>query len=277
MEFLPAGDERDVARVCIIGEPGTGKTRLAGTFPNPLFLDLERGAATAQPGGVHRLVIPTSNRTLDELGMVIDRLNKLPCEDGVINFPIKNGPVIPVQTLVIDTLDVVQQAAKMFDILRGRTRMERNDWDVLLNLMQPLVLKWNSLPINVVVIAHTKTIDGEGRKPGVRGFGVQGSLRTQLPGWFSVIMHLVAGPDGKRFVVTQPMISKGFRYVAKDRHGILADLADEYGIIKVPANEAGYPNDTIAQTICHTNGHKGGKVEAAAEELVEPWAETEEE
>jgi hypothetical protein len=76
----------------------------------------------------------------------------------------------------------------------------------------PLVLDWHAVPINVVVIAHTKRTDGEGNKPGSMGFGVQGSLRSQMPRWFSHILHIVAGPDGKRFVVTQPTVSKGYRY-----------------------------------------------------------------
>jgi len=56
-----------------------------------------------------------------------------------------------------------------------------------LNLLTPLVLDWYAVPINVVVIAHTKRTDGEGNEPGSMGFGVQGSLRSQMPRWFSHI------------------------------------------------------------------------------------------
>jgi len=59
--------------------------------------------------------------------------------------------------------------------------------DMLLNLLTPLVLDWHAVPINVVVIAHTKHTDGEGNEPGSMGFGVQGSLRSQMPRWFSHI------------------------------------------------------------------------------------------
>ena len=46
--FVPAGaGTPDRARVCILGEPGSGKSRLAATFPDPLFIDLENGAGTA--------------------------------------------------------------------------------------------------------------------------------------------------------------------------------------------------------------------------------------
>jgi hypothetical protein len=153
--------------------------------------------------------------------------------------------------VVIDSIGAIQQPVKMYEVLRGRSRMERNDWDTLLNLLTPLVLDWHAVPVNVVVIAHTKRTDGEGNKPGSMGFGVQGSLRSQMPRWFSHILHIVAGPDGQRFVVTQPTVSKGYRYLAKDRHNSLTHLGDK-GIIPLPADEDGYPDGTIAQVICGT-------------------------
>jgi len=247
-QFIPAGSgARGPARVCILGEPGVGKTRLAATFPDPLFLDLENGAGTARPDGVNRIVIPTDRNALSEVRRVIQALRKTPCEDGSILYTI-DQETIKVRTLVIDSVDAIQQPVKMFEILRGRTKMERQDWDTLLNKLTPLVLEWNALPINVVVTAHTRRLDGEGGRPGTMGFSVQGSLKAQMPRWFDYILHIVAGPDGKRFVVAQPTISKGYRYVAKDRHGTLGHLGKN-GIIELPAQD-GYPSSDIARAIC---------------------------
>lgn len=248
--FVPAGtDGKPLARVCILGEPGAGKTRLAGTFPSPLFLDLENGASTAHPDGVNRVVIPTDRSTMANVRAVIAKLAKSKLEDGHILYQAGEEPTVSVGTLVLDSIDAVQQPVKMFDILRGRTKMERGDWDTMLNLMTPLVLEWHALPIHVVVIAHTKRTDGEQGKPGSMDFGVQGSLRVQMPRWFDYILHIVAGPDGERFVVTQPTISKGYRYLAKDRHGKLADMAAK-GILPLPDNGTGYPDSTIAKVVC---------------------------
>jgi hypothetical protein len=151
--------------------------------------------------------------------------------------------------VVIDSIDAIQQPVKMYEVLRGRSRMERNDWDTLLNLLTPLVLDWHAVPINVVVIAHTKRTDGEDNKPGTMDFGVQGSLKAQMPRWFSHILHIVTGPEGQRYLVTQPMISKGYRYMAKDRHGTLAHLGKN-GFSELTADEDGYPTDAIARAIC---------------------------
>jgi hypothetical protein len=249
LSFVPADSQRpDRARVCILGEPGAGKTRLAATFPQPLFLDLENGAGTARPDGVNRLVIPTDRSALKNVRAVIQRLRQAACEDGVITYQVEGDGAIQIATLVIDSVDAVQQPVKMFEVLRGRTRMERNDWDTMLNLMSPLVLDWNALPIHVVVIAHTKRRDGEDGKPGTMDFSVQGSLRAQMPRWFGHILHLVAGPDGRRSVVTQPTIYKGYRYLAKDRHNTLAHLGKD-GVVRLPAGEDGYPDDAIARAI----------------------------
>jgi len=249
-QYVPASSgSPDAQRICIMGEPGTGKTRLAATFPSPLFLDIERGASTASANGVERLIIPTDRQTLKTVRDIVQNMAKAPFEDGVIKYPVDGQHTIDVGTLVIDSVDAIQQPVKMFEILRGRSKMERSDWDTLLNKMTPLVLNWNALPINVVVIAHTKRVDGENGKPGTMDFSVQGSLRTQMPRWFSLILHIVAGPDGKRFVVTRPMIAKGYRYVAKDRHGALSGLGKN-GIIDLQVDDAGYPSDEIAQAIC---------------------------
>jgi len=258
--FVPAGTEQPgLARVCILGEPGAGKSRLAATFPDPLFADLENGAGTAQPGGVNRLVIPTDRNALQATRRIVQDLAKAPCADGAICYQV-DGTNLKVGTLVIDSIDALQQPVKMFEVLKGRTRMERNDWDTLLNLLQPVVLEWHALPIHVVVIAHTKRTDGEEGKPGSMDFGVQGSLKGQMPRWFDYILHLVAGPDGKRFVVTQPTISKGYRYLAKDRHNRLSALGRS-GIIDLPAKD-GYPDDLIARTIC---GISAAEIEEAAQ------------
>ena len=248
MQFVPAGsNEGALARVLIIGEPGTGKTRLAGTFPNPLFVDLENGAETARPGGVNRFIVPTDSNTVAAVNKIINACKK-PAQDNTIQFQV-NDQSFPVSTLVIDSLDAIQQSIKAFEILRGRTRMERNDWDALMNRMMPLVLGWNSLPIHVVAIAHVKRSNGEGSKPGNMDLAVQGAMRTQMPRWFDYILHVVAGKNGKRHVIIQPMPINGYSYLAKDRHNRLAKLSDS-SHIPLPANEDGYPEDRIARIIC---------------------------
>ena len=253
VEYVPANSGKAEAhRICIMGEPGTGKTRLAATFPDPFFLDIERGAATARPEGVNRLIIPTDRNTLKVVRQVLEAMAKSPVEDGRIIYQTPSGEKVKIGTVILDSVDAIQQPVNMYGILHGRSKMERSDWDTLLNLMTPLVLDWHALPVHLVAIAHTKRVDGENGKPGTMDFSVQGALRSQMPRWFSLILHLVAGPDGKRFLVSQPTIAKGYRYVAKDRHNLLKVLGrpKSPGIIDVPADEDGYPTSQVAEAIC---------------------------
>ena len=68
-----------------------------------------------------------------------------------------------------------------------------------------------------------------------------------MPRWFDYILHLVAGSDGKRFVISQPMTVKGYQYKAKDRHNLLAGMASN-SVIELPA-EDGYPSSQITNVI----------------------------
>lgn len=251
VQYVPPeeGQKTDLARVCILGEPGVGKTRLAATFPDPFFLDMEKGAASARAGGVHRLIVPTDRGALTAVRKILQDMARAPLNGGTISYQVPDGPRVDVGTVVIDSIDAIQQPVKMYEVLRGRSKMERSDWDTLLNLLTPLVLDWHALPINVVVIAHTKRSEGEEKRPGSMDFGVQGSLRSQMPRWFSHILHIVSGPDGERFVVTEPTVSKGYRYLAKDRHHSLAHLGTN-GVIKLPCDADGYPDDRITRVIC---------------------------
>ena len=65
-------------RVCIMGEPGAGKTRLSATFPAPFFLDLESGSHSARPDGVNRVEIETDAGAVATVREVIKRLKDSP-------------------------------------------------------------------------------------------------------------------------------------------------------------------------------------------------------
>lgn len=237
-------------QVGILGLPGVGKTRLAATFYKPLFIDLEPdGARTALDDGVHRAVVSMSPTTVADTIKLIQALKKAPENDRVVEFKLGEN-IIEVGTLVIDTLNVIQRSLQTFKILRGRSVMERRDWGVLLEEMQKLVLEWAGLPVDVVIVCHAKSREDEGKKINVVDFAVRGGLRDELPGWFSNIIHITAGKDGRRFVVSQPGVYNNTRFVAKDRHGVLVSLRDEKTKLIEITSEDGYPNRDIALAIC---------------------------
>jgi hypothetical protein len=241
---------KGLVRVCIMGEPGAGKTRLAATFPAPFFIDLENGANSARPGGVNRINVETDQGAIGSVRSVIQRLGQSEFDASKRRLMFQPAPDVeplPVGTLVIDSIDAIQQTVKMFRILRGRTKMKLEDWDTLLNEMQPMALEWGALPIHVVVVAHTKRTEKE---EGISGmdFSVQGSLRSHMPRWFDYILHIATEADSKRTLITQPTIYREHRYTAKDRHGHLT-AALQGNVVSI-YSEDGWPTNAIARMIC---------------------------
>jgi hypothetical protein len=231
--------------VLILGRPGVGKTRLAGTFPQPFFIDLESGADTAHPGEIRKMDIPTNADTLKTLKASIHKLGKNEFKDGALQTDVG-----PVQTLVVDSMDAVQQAVMDFSILKGnKYRMERQDWGTILNMVRPTLLMLRNLPVHVVVTAHTKTTEGDGRKLGIMDLAVQGALKAQMPRWFDIILHIAERPKAKRALVTQGTVWNQYRWLAKDRHNALRPLTGADGLVDLPADEDYYPSDDVAKAV----------------------------
>ena len=257
----PAGEQSGgkVRRsVLVLGEPGVGKTRFAGTFPSPLFLDYEQGCSSATPNGRPlTLEVATEKSTLTTTRKIVAAIKKgeFDPETGLVTF-VYDGHKMSCATLVIDTIDVIQLACKQFDILTARDKMEREDWDVILNRMAPLMMDLNALPIHVVVTAHTKKREAfRDRKgiqhPGEAAIAMQGSIRNQLPGWFDLILHMITVDGrGRRAIVTGPKTLQGYKLLAKDRHGLLDHTLNDKGFIPQPLGENGYPVPDIANIIC---------------------------
>jgi len=254
---LTESGERDPARVLILGEPGTGKTRLAGTFPDPLFIDIESdGATTARPVPTPRIVLPLSSNTVQDTIAAIKRLKSSKFENGA--YQLETGPV---RTLVIDPIDQIQRAAET-KILGTKTTMQMRDWGTLLNTMYPIVLEWSGLPITVVVVGHVKVRGDDDARVKDAMLAVKGALRDELPGWFSLTLHVIAEEKAKRYVVKQPLTRGNIRYLAKDRHNLLKSLGDPESMLIDITSDTGWPDSTIADLVCgkeEDGGSKQGK------------------
>jgi hypothetical protein len=232
---------------CIVGDPGTGKTRLAGTWPQPLWLNAEAdGNSTALPGlkQPQSIDIPLNNRAVDALKSHLSALSRCNLDgDKMIDYDgFKAGSV------VIDTFDGFQDVAK-YRILGNRTTMEQRDWGILETMMRPILIEMQNVPVPVVVVAHVKTVErGEGRI-GRKTWSAQGGITTRMDRAFSEILHIVVNPsDGKRWAITQPFVWDGYMLLAKDRHQRLKALVNEKGFVPL-ADLDGYPDDTIAKAI----------------------------
>ncbi len=238
-------------KLMILGKPGTGKTRLAGTFNEPLYIDVEGGAGSAtRTGQPNTLRVPQNAKCLPNCIGIVNKLLKdgeYDEETGLMNVTLLDQP-ITFGTVVVDSLDAIQSAHKIFNILGGRGKMRIQDWGTLLDETLPLLYKLCDLPVTVVVIAHTRQYENEDGKD-VVGLAVQGGLKSQTPAFFDAILHLFVNKDNQRLVLTQPRYSGGAEYLAKDRHGTFSDYIEgEQPVIDITGDD-GYPTDAIARAI----------------------------
>ncbi len=151
------------AKVLIYGDPGSGKTTLACTFPDPLVADYERGLMSVRKmGGVLRL--PKSPKLT--LSTVLRHQAAL----ATIKTELKQKTP-RFKTVVVDSLNSLQGVYKKNVI----TEFPNADRNFGTNLTQPDYLKlmddflgqieeYLNLPCNVVFIATTKSREWEDDK-----------------------------------------------------------------------------------------------------------------
>lgn len=82
-------------RLCVYGRPGTGKSYLAASFPNPLFLLTEE---PGNEGPLHDIKVTPVAKNFTEFNSNIDELISLFAES------VKNKEELPFQTIVVDTI-----------------------------------------------------------------------------------------------------------------------------------------------------------------------------
>lgn len=138
-------------RVLVYGESGSGKTTLASTFPNPFFIDSDRGGRTLKGKKIPFVPIERERKAYDKL---MEFLIGLKTEPKVGDYEIK--------TLVIDGITSLAEIF-LFEIMKfpgkpGRVPknplIEKPDWDdysMLGSRLLMLHVLLEDLPMNVVV------------------------------------------------------------------------------------------------------------------------------
>jgi hypothetical protein len=141
-------------KILVYGDSGSGKTYFAGTFPDPLFLDLEDGM-----------------RSLLQLKRNIKRYPKNPAQNITSLDEVKafyqlvrniKPDAAPFKTIVIDSLNELQILVLENSIKTTNTQRiyddqpTQGDYGKLARDMQTLVRLFIKLPYNIVFIAGAK-------------------------------------------------------------------------------------------------------------------------
>lgn len=157
----PAGQVKKKAKVLVYGEPGSGKTAFALSWPQAVVFDLEGGADLYAPGlKLHWGAIPpyTVIRTKnpDEL---VNAINWLRHDAGKTYQTVV---IDPVTVLWMILQDVGQNAAEARAAKYGRgtddVMLTPRDWGRIKAVYRRAMVDLVNLPVNVVMTAHQADI-----------------------------------------------------------------------------------------------------------------------
>ena len=205
-------------KILVYGDSGSGKTYFAGTFPDPLFLDLEDGMRSLLPLKRNIKRYPkNASQTITTIEEVRDF------------YKIVKGikpEAAPFKTIVIDSLNelqilILENSIKMQQTARiYEDQPTQGDYGKLARDMQTLVRLFIKLPYNIIFVAGAKEREyaedkilplflGKKTGPDVRRIIEQiGFCYTKQSGKDQPVEHMIAFGDNPAFI-------------AKDRTGKL--------------------------------------------------------
>lgn len=175
-DLYGASEAQNLLKVLIAGPPGAGKTRLAASFPNPIWLDMEGRLLSIR----ERVDIPVFQiHTIGELEEVYAMVHQEPR----VRRSLLNG--YEVKTVVLDTVD---EMAKI--LMKERLNSEKaetptfKDWGYFADKGRSILRGFRNLDLNVVINCHVReTSDNETGRSEKRP-DISGSLGNELAAYF---------------------------------------------------------------------------------------------
>lgn len=203
----------------VLGDPGSGKTRTASTWPNVIYANCEGGmmsVADRQPATV-------DVKSRQEMRELINALDQPPAvREKILG--------LPTETVCVDTFD---EYAKI--LIRERLEAEHKDamaiqdWGWLGSELANTVRAFRNLEMNVIFNVHLKS--QEDSETGRTFFkpNIAGAMGDDIPAYFDLVLLLVARPTTTvvnganvrsvvRYMQTYPDAQHGW---VKDRSGQL--------------------------------------------------------
>ena len=183
-------------RVLLYGPSGSGKTYFAGTFPNPVFIDLDDGMLTLKHKDVEYYTIDEKS-TLDKDAIKIlgtkyaeknnGYLKSIAMLEHFLNTLDNNA------TLVLDSLSIFTDYALKHVLDAASQKTPRiQDWGAAQKLIENNISLFREGQCHIVVTAHEEFNKDD--DSGIISWLPMtiGKLRTKLPLYFDEVYHTYA-------------------------------------------------------------------------------------
>lgn len=222
IQFIKNTSRSNQVRALLYGESGSGKTHLAGTFPNPFFIDSDKGLATlwSLDKNVPYLELQRGTKVFPKILQVLKQIR----EKSSAFFE-----EYDVKTLVFDSLtslsDMILIEAMMYPqdgSLAKNPNTSKPEWDhytAVLNRMKHLMKMSQDIGVNVVATAGEQLGKDEVRGTFIGKPAIIGSYRNVVPYDFDEMYYMTSKTtkEGTDYMLFS---SKYLYYEAKSRLGI---------------------------------------------------------
>lgn len=163
----PVKEVGKYVKLGVYGRNGSGKTRLGGSGPDTLIIDInEEGTRSVRHTNAHVLEC----RSFDDVGYAFWLLyNARPVKGGGLAVPIRGGRKTRIRVVTIDTVTAMNKAAMRLvmgeaeerDPSRPPSMPDKRTYGRAGELMSAQVLMFRNLPLHVVFLAQERTITDE--------------------------------------------------------------------------------------------------------------------
>lgn len=200
----------------IYSQSGAGKTVLAGTAPNALFLTVEAaGTESAKQMG----------SKAEEF--IVDTMDKL--QEAYEYFAYGSG-CGDYEWVILDSLSEIEEALFWGQVQGGSLTKKIQDYGTVATMVKREVDRWNRLPVNVLYTAQTMNLevedeDGDDVTMTLPSLGTSNGVlsqricaKTTLNGLLLVDSRETE--DGERQERRRLMLKGNTSFIAKDRHMI---------------------------------------------------------
>lgn len=203
------------------GPIGVGKTTLAATFPNPVFLDWDRGTHTLKTQAGFESIRVAQPSNFSESAAFLEGVakGKLDCE-----------------TIVIDTMTMMQNRLLVQLALEANAKEpakydidvnSQRDYNKATNAIWKALWAYRELPMNLVIIAHHKEETNEQTGQFTIRPDLTPRLSNILCGMMDVVgFYQMTNNPQKDGCTRQLIVAPTNKLVAKNRIGLASIIKD---------------------------------------------------